>query len=65
MAKGKGGPACYPSREGDKGIPKGGLPKVSEKQKGPINFTGQGGNKGIPGKAPGGGKGSKWAATHD
>jgi len=59
------GQTCYPSREGDRGIPKGSLPKVSEKKKGPIVFSGQGGNKGIPGKAPGKGKGSTWAAKHD
>jgi len=64
MSKGKG-QSCYPSSQGDKGLPKGGLPKVSEKKKGPIVFTGQGGNKGIPGKAPGKGASSKYAATHD
>ncbi len=63
MAKGKG-QGCYPSSMGDKGIPKGALPKVSEKTKGPIVFTGQGGNKGIPAKTPGKGKGSAWAAKH-
>lgn len=63
--KGKGGPGCYPSSEGDKGLPKGGLPKVSEKKAGPIVWTGQGGNKGIPKKGKGGGTSSKWAATHD
>lgn len=59
------GQSCYPSSMGDKGLPKGGLPKVSEKKSGPIVFTGQGGNKGIPSKAPGKGKGSGWAAKHD
>lgn len=62
MAKGE---SCYPSQKGDKGIPKGGLPKVSEKKSGPITFTGQGGNKGIPKKAPGKGSSSRYAATHD
>lgn len=64
MAKQKG-QTCYPSTMGNKGIPKGSLPKVSEKKAGPVVWSGQGGSKGIPGKAPGGGKGSKWAATHD
>ncbi len=63
MAKGKG-QVCFASTMGDKGIPKGGLPKVSEKKKGPIVFAGQGGNKGIPKKAPGKGKSAGWAATH-
>lgn len=63
--KGKKGQTCYPSTMGDKGLPKGGAPKVSEKQKGPIVFTGQGGDKGIPGKKVGGGPSPKWAATHD
>ena len=61
----KKGQSCYPSIQGDKGLPKGGLPKVSEKKKGPIVWSGQGGNKGIPGKAPGKGASSKYAATHD
>lgn len=65
MAKNCKGPAYYCSQKGDKGMPKGGLPKVSEKKAGPIVWTGQGGNKGIPKKASGGGKGSDWAATHD
>jgi len=65
MAKSAKGPANYPSKMGNKGIPSGGLPKVSEKTAGPIVWSGQGGNKGIPKNAPGGGKGSKWAATHD
>lgn len=64
MAKQKG-PAMYPSQKGDQGVPKCNKPNVSEKKAGPIVWAGQGGNKGIPEKAPGGGKGSKWAATHD
>jgi hypothetical protein len=60
---GKGG-ICFSGSENGKGLPKGGTPKVSEKKGGPIQFSGQSGDKGIPGKA-GKGKGSKWAATHD
>lgn len=65
MKKGGKGSTYYCSTAGDKGIPKGPLPKVSEKKAGPIVWTGQGGNKGIPGKAPGKGKSSGWAAKHD
>ena len=63
MAKSKGA-IQFASTMGDRGIPKSPLPKVSEK-KGTIQFSGQAGNKGIPKKAPGSGKGSKWAGTHD
>jgi hypothetical protein len=62
MSKGKG--INFASNQGDKGIPKGALPKTSEK-KGTIQFSGQGGNKGVPPKASGKGKGSAWAGTHD
>lgn len=65
MAKGSKGPGCYPSTEGNKGIPSGGLPKSSEKKAGPVVWSGQGGNKGIPKKAPGKGSSSRYAATHD
>ena len=65
MAKKMKGQTCYPSQKGNKGIPSGSLPKVSEKKAGPIVLTGQGGNKGIPKSSPGGGKGSSWAGTHD
>lgn len=65
MSKGKGGPINLPSCKGDRGMPKGSLPKVSEGKSGPITLSGAGGNKGIPKKAPGGGKGSQWAGTHD
>lgn len=64
MGKSKG-PCNFASRMGDKGIPKGSKPSVSESKKGSIQFSGQAGNKGIPPKAPGKGKSSQWAGTHD
>jgi hypothetical protein len=63
MAKMKG-PCNFSSCTGDKGIPKGSKPKVSEK-KGTIQFSGQAGDKGIPPKAAGKGKSSQWAGKHD
>jgi hypothetical protein len=65
MSKGSKGPGCYPSSEGNRGIPGGSKPKSAEKKAGPIVWTGAGGNKGIPPKSPGKGMSSKWAATHD
>lgn len=65
MAKSGKGNTRYPSKEGDRGIPKAKLPKVSEKVAGPVVWTGQGGNKGIPSSKVGGGKSSRWAGTHD
>lgn len=63
MAKGKG-QIKFASDQGDRGIPKGSLPKTTDK-KGTIQFSGQGGDQGIPKKAPGSGKGASWAGTHD
>ena len=60
---GKGG-ICFSGNENGSGVPKGKGPKSSESKSGPIQFSGQSGDKGIPGKAVKG-KGSKWAATHD
>lgn len=65
MAKKGGGPCNFASGMGDKGIPSGGKPKVSEKKGGVIQFSGQAGDKGCPPKAPGRGKSSQWAGKHD
>lgn len=55
----------FSGAENGSGVPKGGRPKSNETKKGPIQFSGQSGDKGIPCKAPGKGKSSKWAGTHD
>lgn len=65
MAKSSKKACNFASDMGDRGIPKGGTPKVSEGKKGSIQFSGQSGNQGIPPKAPGKGKSSQWAGTHD
>ena len=64
MARSKG-PITFASTMGDKGIPSGSKPKVSESKKGTIQFSGQAGDKGVPPKAAGKGKGAGWAAKHD
>mgnify|MGYP001598126198 CR=1 FL=1 len=64
MAKGKS-QIQFASTMGDKGIPKINLPGAKSGKKGGIQFAGQEMGKGVPPKAPGKGKGSKWAGTHD
>lgn len=64
MGKSKG-PCNFASSMGDKGIPKGNKPKVSESKKGSIQWSGQSGDKGVPPRVPGRGKSSQWAGTHD
>jgi hypothetical protein len=54
--KSSGGKVNILGSSNGKGIPKAGLPSVSECKKGQVNLLGCGGDKGIPKKVSGGSK---------